>query len=221
MQCCINMQHAHRHTELWHKKEKGTYQSSALLKLAFWCPQGVKARFVPASSCEIDFTFKCGFIDSNRSFVNRRLTLLCIIGETHHSQSSHSSIHFLYLLNSTQGVWSLSQLSLGKGWGSSPVHHRATWRQTTIYTPLHRVNCRINMTSMFLGSGRKLKYPERTHANMGRTCKQKGPSQDSNQEPSCCEVMVITTTTPWILCGLSTAPHNITWWLILLDCTSV
>jgi len=51
---------------------------------------------------------------------------------------------------------------------------------------------------MFQDGGRKPEYPERTHVYTGRTCKltQKGPSWELNLEPSCCEVMLLTTSPP-------------------------
>jgi len=56
-----------------------------------------------------------------------------------------------------------------------PVHHRATQRQTTTHTltltPKDNLESPINLTCMFLDSGRKLDYPERTHTYTGRTCK--------------------------------------------------
>jgi len=57
----------------------------------------------------------------------------------------------------------------------SPVHHRATQRQTHTHTltltARDNLQTPINLTCMFLDSGRKPEYPERTHAYTGRTCK--------------------------------------------------
>jgi len=57
----------------------------------------------------------------------------------------------------------------------SPVHHRATQRQTTTHAHTHSLGqilkLPINLTCMFLGDGRKPEYPERTHAYTERTCK--------------------------------------------------
>jgi len=53
----------------------------------------------------------------------------------------------------------------------SPVHHRATQRQTTSRSLLRTIlESPINLTCMFLDGGGKPEYPERTHANTGRTC---------------------------------------------------
>ena len=59
----------------------------------------------------------------------------------------------------------------------SPVHHRATQRQTrqtttdTFTITRAILESPINLTCMFLDGGRKPEYPERTHTYKGRTCK--------------------------------------------------
>ena len=59
----------------------------------------------------------------------------------------------------------------------SPVHHRATQRQTRqttthmlTLTPKDNLETPINLTCMFLDGG-KPEYPERTHTYTGKTCK--------------------------------------------------
>ena len=120
---------------------------------------------------------------------------------------------YSYWLNPIQGIRGLETIPaiIGREAGytldRSPVHHSATQRQTrhtTMHT--HSLETPINLTCMFLDSGRK--YPEREathtqgeHANTT----QKGPSWDSNQEPSCCEATVLTTTT---LCSPIDGCHN-------------
>jgi len=42
---------------------------------------------------------------------------------------------------------------------------------TLTLTPKDNLESPINLTCMFLDGGRKLEYPERTHAYTGRTCK--------------------------------------------------
>ena len=49
---------------------------------------------------------------------------------------------------------------------------------------------------MFLGYGKKLEYPEGTHAYIGRTCKLHTERPQLGIEPTCGEVMVLTTTPP-------------------------
>ncbi|MEQ2285240.1 hypothetical protein AMECASPLE_029784 [Ameca splendens] len=76
--------------------------------------------------------------------------------------SIHPSIHHLYMLVLA---------------GSSRVHLRVTQRhtgQTTVHatlTPKGNLDKPVNLTVMFLGCGRKLEYPERTHECTRRTCK--------------------------------------------------
>jgi len=65
----------------------------------------------------------------------------------------------------------------------SPVPHRATQRQTTTLTPRDNIESPINLTCMFLDSGRKLEYPERTHAYTGRTCKLPTEQPQLGSEP--------------------------------------
>ncbi|MEQ2177428.1 hypothetical protein GOODEAATRI_003437 [Goodea atripinnis] len=58
----------------------------------------------------------------------------------------------------------------------SPIYHRATWRhtgQTTMHTLILKGYFRVTNqpNSHVFDCGRKLEYPERTHACIGRTCK--------------------------------------------------
>ena len=65
----------------------------------------------------------------------------------------------------------LSQLSSGREAGytlnRSPVHHRATQRATHTLTTRLNLDSPINLACMFLGSGWKQEYPERTHVYTG------------------------------------------------------
>ena len=97
----------------------------------------------------------------------------------------HPSIHFLYPLNPSvrsQGDWSLSQWSSDERRGTPWTGHQSitgphrdkqdkqphtcshSLLRTILETP-------INLTCLFLDGGRKLEYPERTHAYPGRICK--------------------------------------------------
>jgi len=49
---------------------------------------------------------------------------------------------------------------------------------------------------MFLDSGRKPEYPERTHAYTGEHANYYGPSWELNLEYSRCEAVTVITTTP-------------------------
>ncbi|MEQ2183533.1 hypothetical protein GOODEAATRI_033634 [Goodea atripinnis] len=51
--------------------------------------------------------------------------------------------------------------------------HRDTQdkQPNTLITPKGNIERPINLTVMFLGCGRMLKYPEKTHACTGRKCK--------------------------------------------------
>ena len=70
----------------------------------------------------------------------------------------------------------------------SRVHHRVTltqMRETTMHT--------INVTCTFLDNGRSWSTggePTHTRGKHANST-QKNPSQDSNQEPSCCEATVL------------------------------
>ena len=89
----------------------------------------------------------------------------------------HWFIRFLYQLNLIQGcgIWSLSQLSLGKRQGHQSITgpHRDKWDKqphTLTLTPQDNLETPINLTCMFLDGGRKLEFLGRTHAYTGRTC---------------------------------------------------
>ena len=66
----------------------------------------------------------------------------------------------------------------------------------------------INLTCMFLDGRRRPEYLERTHTYIGRTCKlhTERPQLGFNQEPSCSEATVVTTTPA---CSLSLTYMNI------------
>ena len=84
-------------------------------------------------------------------------------------------------LKGRTGAWSLSQLSLGERQGtpwagcqSITGPHRDkqdTQSSMLTLTPWDNLESPIILTCMFLDSGRKLEYPQRTHAYTGRTCK--------------------------------------------------
>ena len=86
----------------------------------------------------------------------------------------HPSIYFLYLLNpsiGSRGGWSQSQQSLGERQGTPWTGHQSiTGPHNHTHAPKDNLESPINLTCMFLDSGRKLEYPERTHAYTGRTC---------------------------------------------------
>jgi len=91
------------------------------------------------------------------------------------------------------GGWSLSQWPLGERRGTpstgrqsitGPHRDKQPQRKTTsqIYT-LRDNFAPINLTFMFLDSGKKPEYLERTHAYMGRTCKLHTERPQSGLEP--------------------------------------
>ena len=94
----------------------------------------------------------------------------------------HPSIHFLPLNLSvgSRGGWSLSQQSSGDRRGTpwtgrqsiTGPHRDKRDKQQCMhtFTPKDNLESSINFTCMFLDGGRKLEYPERTHAYTGRTC---------------------------------------------------
>ena len=79
------------------------------------------------------------------------------------------------------GGWSPSQQSSGERRGTpwtgrqsiTGPHRDKRDKQlhTLTFTPKDNLESPINLTCMFLDSGRKPEYPERTHAYTGRTCK--------------------------------------------------
>ena len=97
------------------------------------------------------------------------------------SIEANSSIRFLYLLNPTQGCggagaypschWARGRVHPGQVAG--PHRDKRDKQPSTLtFTVTLRVNIEssTNLTCMFLGDGRKPAYPERTHANMRKTC---------------------------------------------------
>jgi len=92
-----------------------------------------------------------------------------------------STIHFLYQLNVIQGhgELELTPTVFGREAGytldQTPVHYRANTEtkcpKALKLTPRVNLESPINQTNMFLDSGRKLEYLEKTHAYMGRRCK--------------------------------------------------
>jgi len=87
----------------------------------------------------------------------------------------------------------------------SPVHHRATQRQTrqtTTHTHTHththtlrdNLQSPINLTCTFLDGGRKPEYPERTHAYTGRARKLHTERPQVGIEPG--TLSLLTTTPP-------------------------
>jgi len=102
--------------------------------------------------------------------------------------------------------WSLglSQLPFGERQVTPWAHHhsitgphRDKWDKqppTLTLTPRVNLETPINLKCMFLDGGRKPEYPERNHIH-GKNMQpphRKGPSWDSNHEPSCCEATVLT-----------------------------
>ena len=82
----------------------------------------------------------------------------------------------------------------------SPVHHRATQRQTrqTCSHSLLRTSFQRHQLPVFVvwkEVGEPRENP-RIHGENSKETPQKGPSRDLNLEPSCCEVTVLTTTPP-------------------------
>ena len=85
----------------------------------------------------------------------------------------HSSIHFLYPFNTTQGrrclepIPTVIEQEVGYTLVRSPVHDRATQRQTSKNKP-----CTLTLTlEVNLESTWKPECPERTHTYIGKTCK--------------------------------------------------
>ena len=90
------------------------------------------------------------------------------------------SIHFLYpkrvsvgrVAGGLESIPAVIGREAGYTLDRSPVHHRDTQPHTLTLTPKDNfLETPINLTCMFLDSGRKPEYPERTHAYTGRTCK--------------------------------------------------
>jgi len=110
------------------------------------------------------------------------------------------SIHRLPLYPFKGRGGSLEPIPADIGWEAgytldrTPAYHSAT------FTPTVNLESPMNLTPfcMSLDCGRKPENPERTHAYTGRTCKlhtdRPWLNRDSNPEPSCCEVKVLTTT---------------------------
>ncbi|XP_078019577.1 dynein axonemal assembly factor 3 isoform X1 [Epinephelus lanceolatus] len=75
------------------------------------------------------------------------------------------------------GCWSLSQLTLDEGRGTPWTGHQTITglrdRQpfTLTFTPTGNLESPINLTCVFLDSGRKPEYPQKTHTDTRRTCK--------------------------------------------------
>ncbi|MED6245553.1 hypothetical protein ATANTOWER_004671 [Ataeniobius toweri] len=99
-------------------------------------------------------------------------------------------IHSLYPLLPYRVAGKLSPAVYGRdaGYtlGRSPVHHRATQDKqpcTHSFTPKGILERPIILTVMSLDYGRKLEYPERTHACMGRTCKLHAERPQTGLEP--------------------------------------
>lgn len=82
--------------------------------------------------------------------------------------------HYLVPFRAVAGwCWSLSQLSWVRGWvtlGQPPIHYRATFKTTTIYAHIHNYG-QFRVAGSPPLNAWKLAYPERTHADTGRTCK--------------------------------------------------
>ena len=80
----------------------------------------------------------------------------------------YSSIHFLYPLNPTQG----GLLPISAVTGRETGYTLDRLPETTItLTPRNILESPVNLTCMFWGGGRKLKYPERIRTYTERTCK--------------------------------------------------
>ena len=120
----------------------------------------------------------------------------------------HPSIFYTrFILTRVTGIcWSLSQPSTGERQGytldRSPVHHRATCRQTTTHTHIHTyVQFRatnqpdMHVFGLWEEAGVPGGHPHKHGENM-QTPHRKGPSRGSNQEPSSCEATVLTTKPP-------------------------
>ena len=94
------------------------------------------------------------------------------------SKVSRNTIHpFSILTYSTSGsqgpipatIWARGRVTSWTGRQSITGPHRD--KQQCTLAPRDGLESRINPTCMCLDAGRKLKYPERTHACTGRTCK--------------------------------------------------
>jgi len=111
----------------------------------------------------------------------------------------HPSIFYTRLIRRSGhgGGWSLSQRSSGERRGTPWTGRQSiTGPHTLSLTPKDNSESPVNLTCMFLDGGRK--YPERTHAYTGRTCKlpTERTSRELNLEPSRCEATMLTPTPP-------------------------
>jgi len=90
-------------------------------------------------------------------------------------------------------MWAVIEREAGYTLDRSPVYHRATQRQTGQTTPhMLTLTPRDNLETV---GGRRNTWREPTHTRGEHAnSTQKGPSWESNLEPSCCEVTVLTNT---------------------------